>query len=80
MLGDNILYRNASYENIPVIVEFDKKRVTVEAEAKHVDELTTYIKTLLEELSQPASLEFEYDDKTASYLRTIIRDSKTKVS
>ena len=80
LLGDNILYRNASYENIPVIVEFDKKKVTVEAEAKHVEELNKYIKTLLEELSQPASLEFQYDDKTASYLRTMIKDSKTKVS
>ena len=51
-----------------------------EAEEKHVEELATYIITLLEELSQPASLEFQYDDRTASYLRTIIKDSKTKVS
>ena len=80
MLDYNILYRNASYENIPVIVEFDKKKVIVEAEERHEDELIKYIKALLEKLSQPASLKFEYDDKTASYLRTIIKDGKTKVS
>ena len=74
------MYRNASYGNTPVIVEFDKRKVTVEADSKHVEELTKYIKTLLEELSQPASLKFQYDDKTAGYLRTMIKNSKTKVS
>ena len=68
------------YGNFQAMVEFDKKKVTVEAETKHSNELTNYIKTLLEELSQPVSLKFEYDEKTASYLRIIIRDSKNKVS
>ena len=62
------------------MVLFYKKKVTIEAEAKYSKDVYDYIRDLLEELSGQAFLEFKYDDKTARYIRTIIRDSKTNVS
>ena len=75
-----ISYRNASFEDVPVLIEFAGSKTIVIAESKYLEDITKYVKVLLEELSAQATLEFQYDDKTASQLRNLIRDSKTKVS
>ena len=75
-----ISYRNASFEDVPVLIEFDKPKPIVIAETKYLEDITKYVRVLLEDLSEQATLEFQYDDKTASQLRNLIRDSKTKVS
>lgn len=75
-----ISYRKASFEDVPVLIEFDKPKPIVIAETKYLEDITKYVKVLLEDLSEQATLEFQYDDKTTSQLRNLIRDSKTKVS
>ena len=75
-----ISYRNASFEDVPVLIEFAGSKTIVIAESKYLEDITKYVKVLLEELSAQATLEFQYDDKTTSQLRNLIRDSKTKVS
>ena len=75
-----ISYRNASFEDVPVLIEFAGSKTIVIAETKYLEDITKYVRVLLEDLSEQATLEFQYDDKTASQLRNLIRDSKTKVS
>ena len=47
---------------------------------KYLSEVSRYVKKLLEKLSEQATVEFEYDEKTANRIKILIRDSTTKVS
>ena len=72
------MYSHTSFEDIPIIFEYDKK-IKITAFEKYFDELKSYARELYNELMGQTEFILKYDQSIKESLEILIKNRKNKV-